>query len=165
MFSTGNLLATGAALIGLGSSAFAASPSPALPLKIANECSQYSGGTPSFCMIFTPTAVPEFPQAIFDKITANITHQTTFEQQSPDGLIRWWTRTIKLVDFVKAASPTYRATYLYAMRFVVAVISDKDTLGVYGTSCQVVVVYKDKRYDDPTVVCGPITLNRPIRGS
>ena len=62
-------------------------------------------------------------------------------------------------------SPTYRATYLYAMRFVVAVISDKDTLGVYGTSCQVVVVYKDKRYDDPTVVCGPITLNRPIRGS
>jgi len=148
MFSTGNLLATGAALIGLGSSAFAASPSPALPLKIANECSQYSGGTPSFCMI-----------------TAKITHQTTFEQLSPDGLIRWWTRTIKLVDFVKAASPTYRATYLYAMRFVVAVISDKDTLGVYGTSCQVVVVYKDKRYDDPTVVCGPITLNRPIRGS
>jgi hypothetical protein len=165
MCSIGNLLATAATLIGLGSSTSAASSSLALPLKIANECSQYSSGTPSLCVIFNATAAREFPQAIFDGVNAKIAHQTTFQQLSPNGLVRWWPRTIKLVDFVKAASPTYRDTYLYAMRFVVAVISDKESLAVYGTSCQVVVVYKDKRYDDPTVFCEPISLDRAIGGS
>ena len=66
------------------------------------------------------------------------------------------TRTLKLVDFVKAPSPTYLNTYLYGMRYVVSVISAKEPLAVYGTSCQVVVVYKDKEWDEPTVVCvGP----------
>ena len=110
---------------------------------------------------FNAAAAREFPEAIFDKITAKITHQTTFQQFSPDGLIRWWTRTIKLVDFVKAPSPTYPDTYLYAMRYAVAVISEKDTLAVYGTSCQVVVVYKFAEYDEPTVVCEPVNLDRP----
>ena len=50
---------------------------------------------------------------------------------------------IKLVEFVKAPSPTYPDTYLYAMRYVVSVLSDENSLAVHGTSCQVVVVYKD----------------------
>ncbi len=43
--------------------------------------------------IFNAAAVREFPRAIFSRITEKITHQTTFEQLSPNGLIRWWTRT------------------------------------------------------------------------
>ncbi|MEX0853812.1 MAG: hypothetical protein WD036_11105 [Bauldia sp.] len=111
--------------------------------------------------IFNAAAAREFPQAIFDKIAAKITYQTTFQQVSPVGLIRWSTRTMKLVDFVKAPSQTYQDTYLYAMRYVVSVISEKDTLAVYGTSCQVVVVYKFAEYDEPTVVCEPVNLDRP----
>ena len=88
------------------------------------------------------TAAREFPKTIFDRIAAKITYQTTFEQPSPNGLIRWWSRTIKLVEFVKAPSPTYPDTYLYAMRYVVSVLSDQNSLAIYGTSCQVVVVYK-----------------------
>jgi hypothetical protein len=111
--------------------------------------------------IFNEAAAKDFPQTIYDKITAKITYETTFAQFSPNGLIRWWTRTIKLIDFVKAPSPTYEDTYLYAMRYVVSVISDKDSLAVYGTSCQVVVVYKDKQFDEPTVVCEPVNLDQP----
>lgn len=111
--------------------------------------------------IFNEAAAGEFPQAVFETITAKITQQTTFQQLSPDGLIRWWPRTIKLVDFVKAPSQTYEDTYLYAMRYVVWVLSEKESLVVYETSCQVVVVYKDKEYDKPTVVCEPVNLDRP----
>lgn len=111
--------------------------------------------------IFNEGAARNFPQAVYDKITARITDETTFEQFSPSGLIRWWTRTIKLVDFVKAPSPTYEDTYLYAMRYVVSVISEKASLAVYGTSCQVVVVYKDKLFAEPTVVCEPVNLDQP----
>ena len=110
--------------------------------------------------IFNEAAARDFPQTIYNKITAKITYNTTFEQFSSSGLIRWWTRTIKLVDFVRAPSPTYEDTYLYAMRYVVSVISDKDSLAVHGTSCQVVVVYKDKQFDEPTVVCEPVNLDQ-----
>lgn len=110
-------------------------------------------------------AAVAFPQAIFDKITGMITDRTTFEQLGPNGLIRWWPRTIKLVEFVKAPSPTYPDTYLYAMRYVVSVLSDEDSLAVYGTSCAVVVVYKDGEYDEPTVVCEPVNLDWPRAGS
>ena len=111
------------------------------------------------------TAAREFPKAVFDSIAGKITYQTTFDQLGPNGLIRWWTRTIKLVEFVKAPSQTYPDTYLYAMRYVVSVLSDKDSLAVYGTSCQVVVVYKDAAYDQPTVVCEPVNLDQPGDGS
>lgn len=111
--------------------------------------------------IFNEAAAKDFPKAIYDKITDKITRETTFEQFSPSGLIRWWTRTIKLVDFVKAPSPTYKDTYLYAMRYLVSVISDKDSFAIYGTSCQVVVVYKDKLFGLPTVVCEPVNLDQP----
>ena len=112
--------------------------------------------------VFDATAARDFPQAIYDKIAARITYQTTFEQFRPDGLVRWSTRTLKLADFVKARSPTYPDTYLYAMRYVVTVVSEKDSLAVYGTSCQVVVVYKDKEWDEPTVACEPANLDRPL---
>jgi hypothetical protein len=112
-------------------------------------------------LIFDEAAARDFPKAIYDKITAKITYQTTFVQFGPDGLVRWSTRTLKLVDFVKAPSQTYPDTYLYAMRYVVSVISEKDSLAVYGTSCQVVVVYKDKEWDEPTVVCEPVNLDQP----
>ena len=110
--------------------------------------------------VFDATAAREFPQAIFDRITEKITHQTTFEQLSPSGLTRWWTRTIKLVEFVKASSKTYRNTYLYAMRYAISVLNDKDSLAIHSTSCQVVVVFKDGEYDEPTVVCEPVNLDR-----
>jgi hypothetical protein len=111
--------------------------------------------------IFNADAAKAFPQAVFDKIAAKVTFQTTFEQLTPEGIVRWWTRTIKLVDFVKAPSQTYPDTDLYAMRYAVSVISGKDSLSVYGTSCQVVVVYKDAVYDEPVVVCEPVNLDRP----
>jgi hypothetical protein len=111
--------------------------------------------------IFNASAVREFPQAIFDKITAKIGYQTTFDRFSPSGLIRWWPRTIKLVDFVKAPSRTYSDTYLFAMRYVVSVISEKVPLVIYTTSCQVLIVYKDKEWDEPTVVCEPVNLDQP----
>jgi hypothetical protein len=105
------------------------------------------------------TAAREFPQAVFDRITAKITRLTTFQQLSPEGAVRSGPRTIKLVDFVKAPSPTYPDTYLYAMRYVVSVIRDKDTLGVYG--CQVTVVYKYDEYSEPTASCQPVGPNLP----
>lgn len=110
--------------------------------------------------VLDAAAAREFPQAIFDRITETITYQTTFEQLGRNGLIRWWPRTIKLVEFVKAPSQTYPNTYLYAMRYVVPVLSDKDSLAVHETSCQVVVVFKNATYDEPTVVCEPVNLDR-----
>jgi hypothetical protein len=110
--------------------------------------------------VLDATAAQEFPPAIYDKIIGRITYQTTFQQLGPNGLIRWWPRTIKLVEFVKAPSQTYRNTRLYAMRYVVSVLSDKDSLAVHGTSCQVVVVFTDGEYDEPTVVCEPVNLDR-----
>ena len=111
--------------------------------------------------IFDEAAAREFPQAVYDKISSKIARQTTFVQVSPDGLVRWSTRTLELVDFVKAQSPTYRGTYLFAMRYVVSVFSERDSLGVQDTSCQVVVVCKDKEWSEPTVVCGPVNLGQP----
>lgn len=109
--------------------------------------------------IFDATAAREIPPAIFERIAAKITAQTTFQQFGPEGVLRWWPRTIKLVEFVKAPSPTYPDTYLYAMRYLVSVLSDKETLAVYSTSCQVVVVYKYAQYGEPTVVCEPVNLD------
>jgi hypothetical protein len=111
--------------------------------------------------IFNAAAAKAFPQAVFDKIAAKVTFQTTFEQLGPEGIARWWTRTIKLVDFVKSPSRTDPDAALYAMRYMVSVISEKDSLAIYGTSCQVVVVYKDTVYDEPIVVCEPVNLDRP----
>ncbi len=51
------------------------------------------------------------------------------------------------------------------MRYVVSVLSDEDSLAAYGTSCAVVVVYRDRQYDEPTVVCEPVNLDRPRVGS
>jgi hypothetical protein len=104
-------------------------------------------------------AARAFPQAVFDKVVAKITAQATLMQMTPAGLVRWQPRTITLVVFVKAPSQTYADTYLYAMRYAVAVLSEKDTLAVHETSCQAVVVYKHGEYDDPTVVCEPLILN------
>lgn len=106
-------------------------------------------------------AAREFPQAIFDRIGERITSQTTFQQLSPKGIVRWWTRSIKLVEFVKAPSMTYQNTFLYAMRYRISVLPDGDSLAVHDTSCQVVVVFKDGEYDEPTVVCEPVNLDRP----
>ena len=111
--------------------------------------------------IFNEAAARDFPQAIYDKIRSKIVHQTTFVQVSPAGLVRWSARTVKLVDFVKALSPTFRDTYLFAMRYEVSVIGEMDSLAVYGTSCQVAIVYKDKAWDEPTVVCAPVNLDQP----
>jgi hypothetical protein len=74
------------------------------------------------------TEARDFPQAIFDRIIAKITYQTTFQHVSPRGIVRWSPRTIKLIEFVKAASPTYPDTELYAMRYTVWVFNEKETL-------------------------------------
>jgi hypothetical protein len=78
--------------------------------------------------IFNTATAREFPQAAFDRISAKITRQTTFQQLSPGGLIRWQTQAIQLAEFVKALSPTYPDTYLYAMRDVVSVVSERHIL-------------------------------------
>ena len=147
--------------IGLGARVFGISSCflTYLVIGLASSASARDVKVPE--LIFDEAAAREFPQAIYDKITAKITYQKKFAQVSPDGLVSWSTRTLKLVDFVKAPSPTYPNTYLYAMRYVVSVISEKDSLAVYGTSCQVVVVYKDQQFDEPTVVCEPVNLDRP----
>jgi hypothetical protein len=102
---------------------------------------------------------------VVDKIRAKIVSQTTFAQVGPEGLVRWSTRTLKLVDFVKAPSRTYPDTYLFAMRYLVSVMNDRDPLAIHGTSCQVVVVYKGGEWDEPTVVCEPVKLDRADRSS
>ena len=51
------------------------------------------------------------------------------------------------------------------MRYLVSVISDKDPLAIYGTSCQVVVVYKGTVCDEPIVVCEPVNLDQAGRSS
>ena len=71
-------------------------------------------------------AVKAFPQEVFEHVTAKITQQTTVQRIGPDGLVRWQPRTIRLVVFVKAPSHTYADTYLYAMRYAVAVLSEAD---------------------------------------
>jgi hypothetical protein len=110
--------------------------------------------------MFNEAAAREFPQAIYDRIAAKITAQTTFQQFSTDEVVRWWPRTIKLVEFVKAPSPTYPGAYLYAMRYAVSVLSERESFAVYETSCQVVVVQRNDRYSEPTVVCAPVNLNQ-----
>ena len=92
--------------------------------------------------IFNEAVAAAFPQAIFDEIVAKITHQTTFQQIGQEGLVRWWTRTIELANFVESPSHTDPDTYLYSMRYLVSVLSDRDTLSLFRTSCQVVVVLK-----------------------
>jgi hypothetical protein len=63
-------------------------------------------------------------------------------------------------DHASRCSRRHRDTYLYAMRYEVSVFIDRDTIAVHGTTCQVVVVYKDGGYDEPTVACEPIILDR-----
>jgi hypothetical protein len=106
-------------------------------------------------------AMKAVPQEVFDRVTAEITQQTSFQKVGPEGLVRWQPRTIQLVVFVKSPSHIHADAGLYAMRYAVAVLSEKETLVVHETSCQVVVVYKDGEYDDPTVVCEPLNLDRP----
>ena len=111
--------------------------------------------------ILNATVVREFPPAIFERIAAKITAQTTFQQLGPEGVLRWWPRTIKLVEFVKATSPTYPDTHLYAMRYAVSVLSERESFAIDQTSCQVVVVQRIERYSEPTVACAPVNLNQP----
>jgi hypothetical protein len=111
--------------------------------------------------IFNEAAAAVFPQPIFDEIVAGITRQTTFQQIGQEGLVRWWTRTVELADFVESPSHTDPDTYLYAMRYLVSVLSDRDTLSLFRTSCQVVVVLRSGEYDNPTVVCEPVNLDQP----
>jgi hypothetical protein len=106
-------------------------------------------------------AVREFPQAVFDKITDKITGQMTFAELGTDGVIRWWPRTIELKEFVKSPSQTHADTLLYAMRYEVSVVRSGDPPAAYITTCQVVVVFQDGGYDEPTVVCEPLNLDRP----
>lgn len=109
---------------------------------------------------FDAVAARELPQAIYDKITSRITRQTTFVQVGPEGHVRWSPRTLQLVDFVKAPSPTYQDTYLIAMRYVVSVGMETSFV-MHETSCQAVVVYKQKEWSEPTVVCAPLNLGQP----
>ena len=133
-------------VIGLASSAFARD------VKVPNAT-------------FDEAAARVFPDMIYDKIRAKIVSQTTFVQVGPEGLVHWSTPTPKLVDFVKAPSRTYPDTYLFAMRYVVSVASDTDSLATYGTSCQIVVVYKRGEWDEPTVVCEPVNIDQADRSS
>jgi hypothetical protein len=107
----------------------------------------------------TNAAELDLPQEIVDRITARIAFQTTFVQFSPKGVVRWSPRTVQLIEFVKAPSPSYPDTYLYAMRYMVSVLSEKESLRVDGTICQVLVVYRDGQYSTPTVVCDPVNLD------
>lgn len=107
-------------------------------------------------------AAAEFPQPIFDDIADRITHQTSFAEIGPDGMIRWWPKTIELVAFVKSPSPDDPDTGLIAMRYEVTVLSEEHSLIVHRTSCQVVVVFKHGTYDQPLVVCEPVNLNRSV---
>jgi hypothetical protein len=102
----------------------------------------------------------DIPKAIYDAIDAKITFQTTFVQFTEKEAVRWQPRSIDITTFVKAPSPTYKDTYLYAMIYKVVVTSDKVSLNVHGTTCQAVVVVKYGEWTDPTVVCEPVDLNR-----
>jgi len=114
--------------------------------------------------VFSTAAVAddrqEIPQAIYDDISAKIVHQTTFMQFTPKEAVRWSPRAIDIIKFVKAPSPTYEDTYLYALIYKVTVTSDTVTIDAHGTTCQVVVVVKYGEWTDPTVVCEPVDLSR-----
>jgi hypothetical protein len=121
--------------------------------------SAFAGDVKAPRLILNAGTAGEFPRAVFEKITTKIARQTTFRELSPDGFIRWSPQTVRLVEFVKAPSPTYSDTYLYAMRYIVSVISDRPSLAVYG--CQVTVVYTHTKYAEPTVVCQPVRQSLP----
>ena len=106
-------------------------------------------------------AAQEFPQAIFDIIIGKITEQTSFTELAPGGPVQWSPDSINLAEFVKAPSQTYPDTYLYAMRYLVTGRGNRSASPGYGTSCQVVVVYKYAEYDEPTVVCEPPAFVAP----
>jgi hypothetical protein len=106
-------------------------------------------------------AMKAFPQEVFDSVIAKITQQTSFQKVGPEGLVRWQPRTIQLVVFVKSPSHTDADAALYAMRYLVSVLSEKESLILHDTSCQAVVVYKDGGYDEPVVVCEPLNLDQP----
>jgi hypothetical protein len=101
----------------------------------------------------------EIPSTIRDRIVAKIVGETTFQQLTPTGLVRWSSRSITLLEFVKAKSPTYPDTYLFALRYGVAVASDQRSLSLHDTVCAVSLVYRDKQWGEPTVACGPIVLD------
>jgi hypothetical protein len=77
-------------------------------------------------------------------------------------LIRWWPRAIKLIEFVKTPSPTFADTYLYAMRYEVTVLSEKEVLATYSTDCAAVVTFKEATYSEPTVVCDPVNIDQTV---
>jgi hypothetical protein len=105
-------------------------------------------------------AATEVPAASLNLIEARIATYMTFQQFSPTGVVRWSPRTIELVEYVKATSPTRPETYLYAFRYIVSVLTDKESLVVEGTICQVTMVGEAGVYSDPTVGCDPVNVGR-----
>jgi hypothetical protein len=99
------------------------------------------------------------PAEIIEGITQQITRFATFQQITPDGLVRWSPRTIEPISVIEVPSPTWAGTWLYALRFEVTVLSDRATLVVHATTCEATVVRKDEVFLEPTVFCDPVALD------
>ena len=106
----------------------------------------------------------DVPQEIYNKSHDKITYQTSFLEFTSSGAVRWFPRAIDLVTFVKSPSHDEPDTALYAMIYKVEVGAE-DEAAMHATTCQVVVVFKDSAWDEPTVVCEPVDVGRPDNSS
>ena len=118
-------------------------------------------GTPVFAQSdFAAMAEAELPAESLELIQSRIAAYTTFQQLSPDGIVRWSPRAIELVHFVKVASPSKADTWLYALQYVVSVLDQGHSLAVDGTLCQVSMISEKRVYFEPTIVCDPVNVSR-----
>ena len=103
-------------------------------------------------------ALKALPRLQIENIKTYIRHLTSLTQVTKAGTIHWRTRSIDLVDLVRAVSPVFEDTYLCAMRLVVIIMSDRTPPTIKTTVCQTTLVFKDHHYFPPTIGCDPITF-------
>lgn len=95
-------------------------------------------------------------------IHRRIVRLMTFVERGPQPAVHWAPRDIELIDFVISPSRTYSNTNLYAFRYVITLLSDRQSLAIHATSCQVAVVDRDGTYTDPSIGCEPPNLGNLV---
>ena len=100
----------------------------------------------------------DLPPWIQDEIRERITHRTTFAIFSASRAERWSPRSIELMTFVRSPSHDEADTALYAMIYKVTVVPESGDAEPATTTCQVAIVYRRKAFDEPLVICEPVSL-------
>ena len=96
------------------------------------------------------------PQFAVDALARDILAQTTLYRRGSMGVQKVYPSDLDVVDYVRAASPTYPDMFLYALR-VEVVIAGRPGEPTGRTICQGVFTTGSL---SPTVVCDPVTFGK-----